>query len=250
MTYERLFVEFDLLEIPRFIQVPFKKGGHIYRCRYNKNNRSFTDVSEISCPSACEVKDFSRANRPNQRLFYASGSEDACRAEMMPIWNKQIYHRTRNYLTTMSMWKITKRIKFILIPDFQNRSFTKIIRRIDINENQRTFWKYITNKFKTDILKDELIYKFTAAFANVLRDKIENKNIKVDGILYSNVKLKNEVNVAIDPHLIDTKSIIPVGVKEFKVKITGFNSNGMPNYYESDIRKKGIIQGNLIKWDY
>ncbi len=250
MTYERLFNEFDLLEPLRFIQVPFTKGGNIFRCRLNKNNRSFTNVSKISYPSACKVKDYSRANRPNQQLFYASDSEDACLAEMIPIWNKQIYYRTRNYITTMSMWKITKRIKLILIPDFQNTSYTEIIRRLNMNENQRTFWKYITNKFKTDILKDELIYKFTAAFANVLRDKIEKKNIKVDGILYSSVKLKNKVNVAIDPHLIDTKSIIPIGVKEFNVRITGLNSKGMPTYNVSEARKRGVIQGSQIKWDY
>lgn len=252
MTYEILVTEFGLLEDLGYFEQKITKDKDIFRCRYNKNNKSFTKVSKISYPSACKVKDYSRVNRPKQKLFYASDSRAACLAEMIPIWNKQIFYHKRNYLSTIGKWKITKDLILILIPDFQSTSPYNInfIRRYHFNKNQRTFWEYISNKFKTDTLDDEHIYSFTSAFACVLRNFVEKQYPKVDGFMYSNVKDEKFVNIAIDPHLVDTKSIIPISAEEISVRITDFNSNGMPNYYENGVRKKGTIQGSQIKWNY
>lgn len=66
--------------------------------------------------------------------------------------------------------------------------------------------------------------------------------------MYSNDPLQKYVNVAIYPHLIDTKSLIPVNVKEYNIKFTGLNCSGKPEYVASEARKRGVIRGNQIKW--
>lgn len=248
MKYEIMFAEFALLSEFEFHIVKIDKGSVIARCRYNSNNKSFTNVSQISYPPNHYINDFSRANRPKQKLFYASDSENASLAEMIPLWNKELSNRD-SYKVTSSLWRTTRILNLIIIPDFNSTSEynIKVIRKM--NPNERKFWEYITNKYKTTSLQDQYIYEFTSAFSNALWCNAINQDMEVDGFMYCNVLLDEYVNIALTPTIIDSNNILPYDIVELEFIKSGLNSVGLPNYDDSGIRKRGKVIDKKIIWD-
>ncbi len=247
MKYEIMFAEFALLNGFEFHIVKFDIGTKIARCRFNSDNNSYKNVTQISYPPNTYINDFSRANRPNQKLFYASDSEIACLAEMIPLWNRVLSGQEK-YKVTSSLWKTTDMLNMIVIPNRNSTSdYNKIIIK-KMKEIEQDFWEYITNKFKTTTLDDEYIYEFTSAFSNALRINAHNQGFKVDGIIYSNVLLDEYINIALLPEIIDSQKLIPFEIVELEFIKNNQGNNVSPNYTDTGIRRRGIINNNDIIW--
>jgi hypothetical protein len=67
LVYEMMLAHFVNLSGFGFQTVTAKQGSPIIRARYSDKIESFIDLSDISYPPKCYVKNFSRFNRPLQK---------------------------------------------------------------------------------------------------------------------------------------------------------------------------------------
>ncbi|MFZ4799748.1 MAG: RES domain-containing protein [Bacteroidia bacterium] len=249
LIYEKMFALFITLSGIGFHKVPVKKGSSIVRARYCNEKESFNYLSEMSYPQKQYVKNFSRLNRPYQNLFYGSETEATCISEMLPNWLDEF--KIGDIITvTIGNWIVQKDFVLAIIPDLSNTNvFNKMILH-DLNPEEIIIWEYISNKFKTNTKEDKNIYEFTAAFGNALRLKSEFQKIQINGFIYSSVQSKENINIAINTNLIDSKYFIPVDFTEIKFQKIGINEKGLPIYIQIGNSKMSKInfENNQIEW--
>lgn len=249
LIYEMMLAHFMNLSGFGFHIVTVKQGSRIIRARYSDKKDSFVDLSDISYPQKCHVKNFSRLNRPGQNLFYASESEFACLSEMLPFWFDEF--KTGDLIkVTLSKWIARYDLKLLIIPDINNSSPLNTATIKQLHPEETVFWNYISSKFKTSTKDDKNIYEFTSAFANALWLNAKRQNINANGFIFSSVQSTQSVNVAFSTDTIDTEFLTPSEFVEITFQRTGVNESGLPTYMESGLRKKGIMNfdKSQIEW--
>lgn len=249
MIYEKMFAHFINLSEFSFHIVTMKEGSPLIRARYTDRLTSFSSLSEVSYPKIEYVTKFSRLNRPRQSLFYASETEEACLAEMMPFWIDDL-KKGDIISVTLGKWFLRNDLKLIIIPDTKN--INELNQRV-LNQLQAPeieFWDYISNKFKTSTKQDKNIYEFTSAFGNALWLNTKNQNIKADGFIYSSVQSPMNINIALSTLNVDSGDLIPVEFVEIHFQRRDLTDFGLPSYKEIGERKRGLVNLNkaLIDW--
>lgn len=240
LVYEMLFANFINLSGFNFQTVAIKQGSPIYRARYTDKNDSFQKLSDISYPPKEFVTTFSRLNRPNQNLFYASESEISCLKEMLPFWFTE-FNVGDKIQVTLGKWIIRKDIKLILIPDTENINDLNrnIVNQLQASEME--FWDYFSSKFKTSTKENRNIYEFTSAFGNALWLNSNLQKLNVNGFIYSSVQSPENLNLALSTDTIDSEYLIPLELVEIYFQKIGVDSKGIPLYKEIGERKRGLI---------
>lgn len=249
MIYEMMFAHFMNLSGFGFHTIILKQGSPVIRARYTNRLTSFSDLNEVSYPKSEYVIKFSRLNRPNQSLFYASETEKACLTEMLPFWIDD-FKKGDIITVTLGKWIVRNDLKLIIIPDTKNINVLnqKILSQLQAPEIE--FWDYISGKFKTSTKQDKWIYEFTSAFGNALWLNTKTRNIKSDGFLYSSVQSPENLNIALCTQNIDSGDLIPVEFVETHFQRGDLTDLGLPSYKEIGERKHGLINLNkvLIDW--
>lgn len=249
LIYEMMLAHFVNLSGLGFHTVTVKQGSPIIRARYSDKMDSFIDLSEVSYPQKCFVKNFSRLNRPGQNLFYASESEIACLSEMLPFWFAEF--KTGDLIkVTLSKWIVRYDLKLLIIPDIDNSSQLNKATVKQLHPEEIVFWNYISSKYKTSTKDDKNIYEFTSAFANALWLNAKSQNISINGFIYSSVQSAQNVNIAFSTDTIDTESLTPSEFVEITFQRTGVNEYGLPTYIESGLRTRGIMNFDKSKIEW
>jgi len=248
LVYEKMLEFFFSLSGIGFNTIPMKQNSIIVRARYSGNMASLINLSDITYPPIQYIKNFSRLNRPYQSLFYGSESESACLSEMLPFLIDE--YKTGDYIyLTLSKWIVRHDLELLIIPDTNNSNEMnkKVIELL--NNEEITFWDYISTKFKMSTKEDKSIYEFTSAFANALWLNSKRQNINLNGFIYSSVQSKLNVNIALSTDTVDD-ALTPVELAELKFQRTGMNDFNLPIYQETGSRKKGYpnFGKSQIEW--
>lgn len=249
LLYEKMFAHFANLSGFEFQAVNLKPNSPIVRARFSDSKKSFKYISDVSYPQKKHVKEFSRLNRPGQNLFYASESIDSCLTEMLPFWFDTF--KTGDKITvTLGLWIVKSDIKLLIIPETENLTplNTKVISEMKLHDIE--FWDYISQKFKTSTSQDKDIYEFTSAFGNSLWLNAKKEKMNVDGFIYSSVQSKNNINIALDPQVVDSEKLVLTELMEIKFKRTGLNEKGLPVYRQIGKKKNGRINSVNKKIDW
>jgi len=249
MIYEMMFAHFMNLSGFGFQTITLKQGSPVIRARYTDRLTSFSSLNEVSYPKNEYVTKFSRLNRPNQSLFYASESEKACLTEMLPFWIGD-FKKGDIISVTLGKWIVRNDLKLIIIPDTKNINELnqKVLSQMEAPEIE--FWDYISAKFKTSTKQDKKIYEFTSAFGNALWLNTKTQNIKADGFIYSSVQSPENLNISLCTLNIDSGDLIPVEFVETHFQCGDLTDSKLPTYKEIGDRKRGLIDLNkaLIDW--
>lgn len=249
LLYEKMFAHFTNLSGFEFQAVNLKPNSPVVRARFSESKKSLQYISDVSYPQKKHVKEFSRLNRPDQNLFYASESIDSCLTEMLPFWFDTL--ETGDKITvTLGLWIVKSDIKLLIIPDTENLTplNTKVISELKLNDLE--FWNYISQKFKTSTRQDKNIYEFTSAFGNSLWLNAEKEKMNADGFIYSSVQSENNINIALNPQMVDSEKIVLTELMEKRFKRIGLNEKGLPIYRQIGKTKKGRINSlnKKINW--
>lgn len=249
MIYEKMFAKFLRLSDFKFRTIPIKQGSPIFRARYSMDNKPFKKLSDISYPPKEAVNSFSRLNRPLQNLFYASETAESCLSEMLPLWFKD-FKKGDVISVTIGKWIVRNDLKLLIIPDTNNtnKKNEKILNRLEKEEKE--IWDYFSKKFKTTTKQDKNIYEFTSALGNALWLNSKSQNLDISGFLFSSVQSPENVNIALEPKMIDKGNLVPSEFVETYFQREKTNNNDLPSYREIGERKSGHIdmEKEIITW--
>ena len=249
LIYELMLANFVNISGFVFQTGVIKQGSPLIRARFSSDMTSFLKLSDVSYPQKFHVTDFSRLNRPRQNLFYASESEKACIAEMLPFWLDKFKTGDR-IKVTLGKWILRKDLMLLFIPDTKNVNKLSKITISQLRPEEKLFWDYFSEKLKTSTKEDKNIYEFTSAFANALWLNSKLQNIEVSGFLYSSVQSSKDLNIALTPETIENEFIVPSEFVEIVFLRNGITATGLPTYKEIGERKRGIINidKSEIEW--
>jgi hypothetical protein len=203
----------------------------------------------MSYPSKKIVTDFSRLNRPEQNIFYASESKITCLTEMLPFWINHI--KTGEIIkVTIGVWTVMDDLKLLIIPDTSNFNERNRNIKSQLNPTEIEFWDYISGKFRKTTMEDEKIYEFTSAFANALWLNAMSQSLDLNGFIYSSVQSPMNINIALSVNTIDSGNIIPYQFEDIYFQKIGVTDSGLPEYKEIFERKHGYanLKSGTIDW--
>ena len=72
------------------LSVPIMASSMMYRSRQNLTESDFTDFNDLSYPPIEVITEYSRANKPNEQIFYASDDIDTNLTELLPYWSSLV----------------------------------------------------------------------------------------------------------------------------------------------------------------
>ena len=201
------------------------KGTFIIRGRVNCNGERFVHKKDLSYKPAEQNKLYQRASIPGKTMFYGSigydenGERNDVRAMGITLFESiKLMHDDNKLISfgeqviTLGYWKIIKPLKCFALAGaerFHNKNidlknlYQKFI--IFINENNRQdlkpFYDFISTEFAKPIDDNDLEYKLSANFADLIVGK------GFDGVIYPSVKTNGEsgYNIALTPDATDNK---------------------------------------------
>lgn len=74
--------------------------------------------------------------------------------------------------------------------------------------------------------------------------------MNADGFIYSSVQSENNINIALNPQMVDSEKIVLTELMEKRFKRIGLNEKGLPIYRQIGKTKKGRINSlnKKINW--
>ena len=204
---------FPVLPIPAS-EIPV--GEKIYRARLNieNNNKAFTLAERITAPKSEYVKEFGRANKINEPIFYASSNYLMAAFEVMQYYKTNDFINDKILFLTVGEWEVKQKLN---IAQIVHSDKTHSIRK-DIQENylkRKAILDHgiLTGEFKQDVVDAATLicdffanqftkenvnshhdYKLSACYVERIKNIREYQSIteenKLDGVNYPSVAIK------------------------------------------------------------
>lgn len=188
------------------------KGSKLFRARKNDGDRIFQNVSELGINKPENIKEYGRANNPEEPVFYCSSNVKLACAEVLQNLRKTFNPKEEIGLATVTVWETIKDLN--VAPVYYSSSVTGIredikmykegnknhIRKNNIIKSETLdvndlIMEFFCDEFSKINIKSHHDYKLSASYAN----RIKNANSliapqhfdkKQDGIVYPSVAMK------------------------------------------------------------
>lgn len=189
-----------------------EKGTKIFRARKNKENEIFNNINQLGINNPKNVKEFGRANQPNEAILYCSSTVKLACGEVLQNIKPSIFNRKPVGQATVSVWEVTKRLH--LAPIFYSKVVTDL--RKDLEEYKEGNKKFLREKnilsYSTVEVSDLIMeffcdefskakidyqddYKYSVSYTNRIKQANsfiapQHYDKKFDGIVYPSVAMK------------------------------------------------------------
>lgn len=218
-------------------------GKTILRARPNYNGERFHKISEIGYKPAEFNKTYQRASTPYNTMFYGSTvSENATEKELQMARIIGVFeavpfikdpHSEGEQIITYSKWRVKKEIQLVSIvhhKEFKRENSYAAEQRInfekfmtehpkEVGDKARLVTDFFSNQFAKELTPHDYDYMISAIYTELATEN------GMDGVIYPSVRTGGEgFNVAIHPHCIDDKYIVPEVVGECTMYKRGQNS--------------------------
>ena len=209
--YDELFCYFSTLQDIPVYDYKLLKGNSFYRARKNDNFANFQNFNDLYSPPKDLVKNYSRANKPFQSVFYVSDTWETNLAELKLFLLNGL--AIGDYIwITQAKWEQLKDFNLVILPDFENLKMKEFINNFisKLPKNQIQFLKFMNSFFRKPInptKDDSKTYQLTSAFCNALLAESFRSKSPIDGILYTSVESSSGFNLALNPSLIEQNEI-------------------------------------------
>jgi hypothetical protein len=243
-------------KVPRF-HYKIEANEVFFRSRPNDSEDYYKEVKKISYPPKDKVKNYARANKPEQSVFYCSDTRPTSYLELAYdlAENTEI---GESISITISLWQIVEQIEVVLIINPNDSNQTEYSKRHkeavdnmlnelgeDMKEGTILLYEYIAKKFSADAKHDKSIYIITSAISNFL---LANDQ---DGVMYPSVPYQeNGFNIALRKGLVDDSKVRLINVNRdtFTIEAT---EEGKHNFKQSADMEQGIINWSdkSISWN-
>lgn len=95
-------------ELIPFVSGTISKGNILYRARLNENEKSFENISKLGLIPKEKVKEFGRANLPNESVFYSSDNFGMACGEVFQNIKYSYNPRKEMGVTTIGEWEVLR----------------------------------------------------------------------------------------------------------------------------------------------
>ncbi len=252
-AYDLLFEAFTEQFPMPILTTLIKAKNFMFRIRQNVTSLDFQTFEDLSYPPAECVNSYSRANRPQQQVFYASDNFATTLAEMMPYWSKG-FDVGDIFPMTSGMWELEQDLLVTIIPDLVNQRLMEQLAKSSASRAiaaDLNYWNYINTFFHGQGFNDNRFYKVTSAFCNSLIQNATTFGEKIGGVLYTSAQDPTGWNLALAPTVADNCLTLIHVAKHFIRK--GKRSNGKPsydNYIKAVVAKSLDYRNRQIKWSW
>ncbi len=255
-AYSKVLEEIKKIKVPVIIYI-FPSNSIVFRSRINFDKEFFNNISQITYPKPKYVKNYARANKPEQSVFYCSENRPTAYLELA-TYLAQETKIGEQISITIAGWMLAEELRLLLIfdpkssrdSDFYKRhgeAFDDFMNKLPEGYKKGTnrLFNFIGEKFSQYAKGHEDVYKITSAFSNFILSQD-----KVDGIIYPSISLDGKAfNIALFPEVVDDNKIRINFVSKdvFDIKET---DDGKHNFVEID-RFNGKInyEQNSIEWN-
>lgn len=214
-AYESInkIIKEDLVQIAIPSKI-FEPGLRLHRCCNNIDDEVFQTIERLSFRQDVKnIKEFGRANEPNQSIFYCADVRPTAISETSKAFRGENYKDIDEISITSSHWESIKELKLTLIIGNKNaQEKNELINhfKIDIedftkeifqNDSVKVFeiLNFISDEFACNTMGNTNYYKISCAFAQLAFESS-------DGIVYPSLQRQFEgLNFAIKPDSVKEK---------------------------------------------
>ncbi len=255
-AYEQVLHSFLKIKKMPIILYPYKVNNLIFRSRINDKDY-FQEINEISAPKNEYVKNYARANKPRQTLFYGSENRPTSYMEFVG----QLAETTdfgEEISFTIGGWRLKKDLILALVYNpldkreteynkLYGHGFDEFVEKTakEYRDGTIRFFEFIAEEYSKPVKDNIETYLITCAYSNLIFDYE-----KCDGIIYPSVSsVGNGFNVVLKENVILENSI----VLEFAGKDTFVateQDNGKHNFInnKSENAEKVDLKNGKIEW--
>ena len=213
---ENTIVPFNILTL--------KKGMYLYRARRNYKKEQFKYKEQISYrKDTCKIKEFGRANRPGQSIFYGSHKTETAIFETSSLFNKGNFH-FGNEIITLGKWYVNKNIDILgIISDKDAMTiepslsslYSRSLNHPLSDDLSQKILEFFSREFSKNVNNSTSQYKISCAYFNYIINKFNNNRLL--GVAYPSVEYEyKDLNVALLPKAVDDSLILET-VAEYEV---------------------------------
>jgi len=255
-AYEQII--HSILKIQKLPIILYKvpKGNLIYRSRKNDGIIPFGSISEISIPNERFVKNYARANKPRQSLFYGSENRPTSYLEFAMHLAKTTPF-DEEVAITIGAWELQKDLTFMLVfnPNliseneynkYHGEVFDEFISNppVELRKGTVRFFEFIGQKYAEQAEYNLDNYLITCAYSNILF-----AHDQCDGIMYPSVPRGGDAfNVVIKKNAIEEGALSLKLVRMDKF-IARKQDNGKHDFLNNASMDASKINSEIIEWN-
>ena len=229
----------------------FEPGLWLYRCSNNLDNNEFQTIDRLSFRQDLDnIKEFGRANEPNQSIFYSADVRPTAISETSKAFRGEGYKDIEEISVTTSCWESIKQLKLTLIIGNKNaQEKNELVKKFSIdiealikelfqNDSDKVFeiLNYISDEFTYNSKGNTNNYKISCAFAQFAYESS-------DGIIYPSLQRQFEgLNFAIKPDSVKEK------LRFISASHDKFKKIGEKQYQHFETREASETKGNKLIW--
>lgn len=255
--YEQIKETIQGLQKLPVVSFPLKVGDIIFRSRRN-NEEYYTEISKISCPKPNQVKEFGRANIPNQPRFYASENRPTSYMEFVDDLSMKL-EKDDEVSFTIGGWILKKDLILSVIYNPYDTRETKYnemfgtgfkefveTTSFDYKDGIFRFFEFIADEFSKPVKDEDDTYVITSAYSNnILSNSI------IDGIIYPSVPGGGDgFNIVLKEEVVINKQIELEIVGKDTLEIIE-KIDGKCHFRQTSSEESSIvdIKNNRIEWN-
>ena len=208
--YLEKYIE-DKIKIIPYTNGVIKAGTELFRARLNINEKPFTEVKDIWVPPIDLIKEYGRANKPNEQIFYCSSNFRLASFEVIQDIKNSLSPKNEVAFLTIGVWKTLEDINLADIIHSPVLHKTRGDIRANFQKHQEILYKqHLTpeiatasslisqffseqfTKYKTNSHHDYKISAYYTRLLKTMNSKIAPEYIKkkFDGVNYPSVAMK------------------------------------------------------------
>lgn len=225
-------------------------GFIFFRSRNNYSIPEFTTINDLSYrKDIANIKEYGRANKPNQAIFYCADSKITAIGETSSAARCEKYKTINEFSITTGVWETIDYLKLALIVNNQDaqkkneiikgfgEEVEKITKNIFVGEANliQTFLNFLSNEFAVYTNCNHLLYKICCAFSYYIY-----KNS--DGFIYPSVQREFDgFNIALKPEVVEKLKLVEATKDTFR-------KTDEMTYEQIDIKKTTRIENEKLIW--
>lgn len=213
-AYEQVLHSFLKIKKMPIILYQYKENNLLFRSRIN-NKENFQEINEISAPNSKYVKNYARANKPRQTLFYGSENRPTSYMEFI-----EYLAETTDFgievAFTIGGWRLKRDLVLALVYNpldereteynkLYGEGFDEFVEKTakEYRDGTMLFFQFIAEEYSKPVKNNIETYLITCAYSNLIFGYEE-----CDGIIYPSVpSAGNGFNVVLKENVILENSI-------------------------------------------
>jgi hypothetical protein len=186
-------------------------GTILFRARVNKNEQPYDKVSQIGVPPSNLIKEFGRANKPFEQVFYCASNYKLAAFELLQAYKHHFNAKYQVVFMTIGVWEVTQELHvasiihsevlhelrddIVLSLKQHKKIFDNGSLKEDTVQASELISQFFSNQFTKMVIRGTYDYRISAFYSKRIQEVNDliydtYSTSKFDGINYPSVSMK------------------------------------------------------------